>query len=514
MEDRGAMTERIVSLDWIGHHARTSPGRIACIDLRSGRRHTYAAFDERIARLAHALTADLGVCTGDRVLVLSHNDTDVFEIQFACQRLAAIFVPLNWRLSVVELQAIAEDAAATVLFYGSEFRDTAQRLATARSVEMAAGQDSDYERSLGGKALRGGDTGRRESDTWALLYTSGTTGNPKGVQITYGMAFCNAVALGSAFGLDADSRNLVVLPLFHTGGLNVFANPVFFHGGVNLVLREFDPGLVVRLLADGELGVTHMLAVPTIHAMLMAEQEFDRLRGTALKGLCVAGAPCPVPIIERYATLGLSLRQCWGMTEAGPLALIMPRAATTRKHGSSGLPSMFADVRIVGADGAPLSGRDVGELLVRGPAVTPGYWNKADANEAAFTGDGWLRTGDAAYRDAEGYVYIVDRWKDMFISGGENIYPAEIERVIALIPEVAECAVVAMRDAKWGEVGRAFVVRRGPGAVATEAIRAHCALHLARYKVPKEFVFIDALPRNSTGKILKAKLREAGGPGP
>jgi fatty-acyl-CoA synthase len=197
------------------------------------------------------------------------------------------------------------------------------------------------------------------------------------------------------------------------------------------------------------------------------------------------------------------------MTEVGPLGLIMPSAQSANKYGSSGLPSMFASVTLVGPDGAEVPVGSVGELLVKGPAVTSGYWKRPDATRSAFTEAGWFRTGDAAYRDHDGYYYVVDRWKDMFISGGENVYPAEVERVIALLPGVAECAVVAMNDEKWGEVGRAFVVRQPTSGIQAEDLRLHCQRHLARYKIPKEFVFLEMLPHNSTGKVLKAKLREA-----
>ena len=240
------MGEQILWVDWIDHHARVSPSKIACRDLHSGREYNYAAFDDRIARLAHALTTQLDASPGDRILVLSHNDSDIFEIQFACQRTATIFVPLNWRLSTAELQVIAKDAAPSVLFYEATFKDVAEQLVAAasipRSAQMNGGKDSEYERLLTGRPLREGLGGRREHDVWALLYTSGTTGMPKGAQITYGMAFCNAIVLGTAFRIDAESHNLVVLPLFHTGGLNVFANPVFFYGGTNSSCASSIPG--------------------------------------------------------------------------------------------------------------------------------------------------------------------------------------------------------------------------------------------------------------------------------
>jgi fatty-acyl-CoA synthase len=505
------MMDRIFSVDWIGHHATTSPSNVACEDVQSGRHFTYAEFDDRIARLTRSFVAALDLSPGDRVLVLSRNDTDIFEIQFACQRTDTIFVPLNWRLSVAELEAIAKDAEANVLFYGSKFRSVAEQISSSipRAVEMKSGRKSEYEDLMKFDPLREPKRARRETDIWALLYTSGTTGVPKGVQITYGMALCNAIVSSSAFQVGADSRNLVVLPLFHTGGLNVFANPSFFCGGANLVVRDFDAAAVLGLLASAHVRVTHMLGVPSIHAMLMAEPGFEQLNSASLHGLCVAGAPCPVSTIERYAALGLSLRQFWGMTEVGPLALITPHKMPAQRYGSSGIPSMFARASLIDKSGNAVKQGETGELVVRGPVVTPGYWRRPDATTAAFTSSGWFLTGDAAYRDDDGYFFIVDRWKDMFISGGENVYPAEVERILGLLREdVAECAVVGVEDAKWGEVGRAFIVRTESSDMSPEALRAHCEAHLARYKIPKEFVFVNALPRNSTGKVVKVRLRE------
>ncbi|MGE0153239.1 MAG: AMP-binding protein [Reyranellaceae bacterium] len=497
--------------DWIAYHARVAPGRLACIDLVSGREFTYAAFDRRICRLANWLRAGFAVRRGDRVLVLSKNDSDVFELQFACQRLGAVFVPLNWRLAPDELRFIAADAAAVVLFHGAEFAPQALAIRAdvplRGLVRMDNGLPGPYEAGLAAAADECASGPGRDSDVWAMIYTSGTTGRPKGAQITYRMAFVNAVTLCASFGIDGDSRNLVVLPTFHTGGLNVFANPVFFAGGVNLVLREFEPARVVTLLASG--GVSHMLGVPTIHAALAAEPGFEALDPARLRGLAVAGAPCPPALIERYAVLGLDLRQCWGMTEAGPLALITPAQASGDRLASSGLPSMFAQTMIVDADARPVPAGTVGELLVRGPVVTPGYWNRPEATRDAFAPDGWFRTGDAAWRDEAGFHYIVDRWKDMFISGGENVYPAEIERVLAQAEGVEDCAVIGMADEKWGECGLAFVVPRRGRRPAAQALAAHCARHLARYKVPRQFVLVEALPRNAAGKVLKTRLRQS-----
>lgn len=485
--------------DWIAYHARLTPQRPACVDLATGRRLDYGAFDRRIDRLAHALRHGMGICPGDRVAVLAKNDSDVFAVQFACQRLASIFVPLNWRLAPDELRFILNDAQPRVLLHDPAFAETAAGISG--GMAHRALDEGLFERA---SDMPAAIAPPRDGDVWTMIYTSGTTGRPKGAQITYRMALFNAVTLAQAFDIDAASANLVLLPTFHTGGLNVFANPTFFVGGVNLIARDFDPAAAVALLTAG--AVSHLMGVPTIHAGLAEQPGFANVQAKALRGVAVAGAPCPVDLIERYAAIGLDLRQCWGMTEAGPLALLMPRNAPAGKRGSSGVPSMFVQTAIADREGRPVADGEVGELLVRGPVVTPGYWRRARGE--GFAVDGWLKTGDAARRDADGFHTIVDRWKDMFISGGENVYPAEIERVLGGIAGVAECAVIGVADPRWGETGCAFVVPAPDAALQEQALADHCARHLARFKVPRRFILVEALPRNATGKVLKTVLRQ------
>lgn len=506
------MEHGIFSVDWIANHAKVSPASIACEDVSSGRVLTYAQFDDRIARLTRTFVTVFKALQDDRVLVLSRNDTDVLEIQFACMRTGTIFVPLNWRLSITELQAIVADAEPVALFYGSEFRNVAEQLASTgpieHSIEMTAGASSEYESLLNAEPMRENYV-RKEEDLWALIYTSGTTGRPKGVQFTYGMQLANAIAMGSAFRLGTDSRNLVMLPQFHAGGLLTLANPVFFFGGANVVVREFEGSLVLRLLTDQKTRITHTTGVPTVLEMLLKEPGFERLHSTSLQGFAFAGAPCAVSTIERYVEMGVPVRQCWGMTEVGPFPVVSPLAMPAQKYRSSGLQNSLVEIVIAGQDGEPVSNGQLGEILVRGPTVTPGYWRRPEATRESFTSAGWFRTGDVAYRDDEGYFYIVDRRKDMFISGGENVYPAEVERVLGLLPDVAECAVVGVPHVKWGEVGRAFIVRRQASTIGPQDVRAHCEMHLGRYKIPNEFVFVDALPRNPIGKVTKATLRDS-----
>jgi fatty-acyl-CoA synthase len=375
------------------------------------------------------------------------------------------------------------------------------------AIEMRSGAQGEFEEALAKSSNKRPELRHRREDIWALLYTSGTTGRPKGAQITFGMALCNAIVLGQQFRIGEDSRNLVALPTFHTAGLNVFANPVFFAGGANLVVREFDAPLIIDLLRGKRGAITHLMGVPTTHSMLIETPGFDEIART-VREVCVAGAPCPASTIKSYADVGLVLRQCWGMTEVGPLGLFMPRRPPEGKEASSGRPGIFARHVVADADGRPLPDGEIGELLVKGPAVTSGYWEKPEANAAAFNADGWFRTGDACYRDEEGYFFIVDRWKDMYISGGENVYPAEIERTLDQLDEIIECAVVGMPDPKWGEVGCAFVVQKDEAIADASQLQRHCEQRLARYKIPKKFVFVDQLPRNASGKVLKVQLKQ------
>lgn len=495
--------------DWIAFHARFSPNREAVHDLASDRHFTYAQFDDRITRLALYLRS-LDVEAGNRVAVLSHNDADVFEIQFACQRLGAIFLPLNWRLAVPELEFICNDATPTVLMHGVEFAgeaaDVARLSNVPHMVDLNNGGESAYETGI---ATATGDLPARTnqlSDIWTVMYTSGTTGRPKGAIITYEMVLYNSVHSAMLAELTQRSKNLVFLPTFHTGGLNVFGNPIFHTGGCNVIMRAFDPEQFLALLTDKELYLTHALGVPTNFLMLAEVPGFADADFSNLVSLSVGGAAAPLALIEKFGEKGLRLQQAWGMTETGPLGLWLSDDKALEKVGSSGLPPMYTDLRIVDEDGNVMPQGETGELLIRGPNVLPGYWNRDEINASFFTDDGFFHTGDAARIDEDGYYYIVDRWKDMFISGGENVYPVEVENVIFQLDGVMENAVVGVPHDKWGEVGRAYVVLKEGSNLNDQAIIDHCQSQLARFKVPKEVRMMDELPHNATGKVLKHEL--------
>ncbi len=497
--------------DWIAHHAARRPEALAAVELESGVRLTYGAFDRRIASLAGYLKEACGVAPGSRVALLAHNSTDTFALQFACFRLGAIFVPLNWRLALPELDAIFGDCTPVVVVYDAEFAGVAEQLARRHDIAHVLRREpegSRFERAIATARPLAAPLASTHDDICTILYTSGTTGRAKGAITTHGMNFWNAVNCNGVAALSPQTVLLAVLPLFHAAGLNIYANPTFHSGGTVVVLRRFEAGAALRWLVDPALGVTHMHGATALYQAMAAHADFGPADLSRLAGAFVGAAPVPLALLEIWQRKGVVLRQNFGMTETGPLVLNLEAADAVRKAGSAGKPVMHVETRVVaeggGRDAAP---GEVGELWIRGPTVTPGYWNQPEATRAAFAEDGWLRSGDAVTVDDEGFFTIVDRWKDMYVSGGENVYPAEVENVLYRHPAVAEAAVIGVPDARWGEVGCAIIACKN-GAAASEAeLLAHCAGVLARYKIPRRVVFLDALPRNAVGKVHKPTLR-------
>ena len=502
--------------DWIAHFGRRTPDKLAAIDLASGRQLSYAQFDARISRLAAHLRDRLNINRGDRIAVLAMNTTDTLEVQFACGRIGAVFLPLNTRLTVPELQYIVGDAAPSLIIHDAELAEAAVSLARLCNIDpsLLLGPGGSYEAAIANsKPLDKAEVVMLD-DISTIMYTSGTTGQPKGAIITHGMTFWNCVNLGGPAYISPSSVLLTVLPLFHTGGLNCYTNPVLHAGGTVLIMRAFDPGLALELISDPSRGINVFFGVPSIYQFMaqhpaFATSDFSRL---VIGG--VGGAPMPVPLLKVWEERGVALQQGYGMTETSPAVLTLDRGDARRKAGSSGKPVLHTEVRIVKPDGSEAGVGELGELWVRGPNVTPGYWNRPDANQSSFT-DGWLHTGDATRIDEEGFYYIVDRWKDMYISGGENVYPAEVENVLHQLAAIAEAAVIGVPHEQWGEVGMAIVAVKSGHVVNEAEIHAHCAANLARFKCPRLIRFVDALPRNATGKIHKPTLRsEFGMPAP
>ena len=507
------------SYDWIAHHGRGRPDKVAMTDVRTGRSYTYAAMDNRVERLCAVLHRDFGVSAGDRVAVLAQNTTETFEVQFACWRLGAVFVPLNWRLAVPELDFIVGDCAPKVLIHEAGFADVATEVAAHGSVAGRISWDgssdgaADYEDALGAAQ---GSFPRAENthDTvLTVMYTSGTTGRPKGAIITHGMTFWNAVNQVEFFGSGPEMVNLALLPLFHTGGLNVYANPAFHFGGSNVVVHTFVPEEALQILSDPQVGITHFLGVPAHWLFMSQVPAFADATFPTLVSAGVGGSPTPMELIKTWMEKGLPLQQAYGMTETSPMVTALTKEDAIRKIGSAGMPCLHNECRIVDESQRDVEPGVVGELWVRGPNVTPGYWNRPEATAESFT-EGWLHTGDAARQDDEGYYYIVDRWKDMYVSGGENVYPAEVEDAIYQLPGVVEAAVIGVPDERWVEVGRAIIVRQEGASLDEAQVLRHCVERLARYKVPKSVLFVDEIPHNPTGKVLKRELRVLYGTAP
>ena len=503
--------------DWIKRHAERTPNKLALVDAHTGRQFTYAQFNGRANRLASFLRDELNVQPGDRVSILAQNSSDYFEALFACGKIGAILNTLNWRLAAPELVYIINDCTPRVMLYEPEFAATVETLRSQIGCEtyvvmgdaapdgewtyedaLAAGSPADFE----GPRLK-------YDDTWAILYTSGTTGRPKGAQVTYGNFFYNAVGMGRAIDLTSEDVNLNVLPTFHAGGLGLYAGPIFHAGGTLVVMRAFDPGKMLNLIAQWR--VNKMLLVPAIYLALLQYPDFGKVDLSGVVHWGSGGSSLPPSLVQQYDERGIIIQQGFGMTETGPTVFIIDKENAVRKAGSVGKPVLHTDVRIMDKAGNVLGPNEVGELCIRGGNVTTGYWNRPEATAEALK-DGWLHSGDAAIVDEEGFYTIVDRWKDMFISGGENVYPAEVENVIYQHPAVAETAVIGIPHPKWQETGRALIVLK-EGQTATEReIIDFCQDKLARYKIPKSVVFMNSpLPRTAAGKVLKRELRKTYG---
>jgi fatty-acyl-CoA synthase len=363
-----------------------------------------------------------------------------------------------------------------------------------------------YESALDAGSISGVDSPvLHYDDAWAIIYTSGTTGRPKGAQVTYGNFFYNAVGMGQAIDLSSQDVNINVLPAFHIGGLGLYACPTFHAGGTVIVMRAYDPAEFLQLIETWE--VTVLLLVPSIYQALIQYPEIDKYNLSSVRSWASGGSALPPALVHQFAERSITIQQGFGMTETGPTVFLIDQESAVSKAGSVGKPVLHTDVCIMDHNGNKLGPDQVGELCIRGGNVTTGYWNRPEATSEAIV-DGWLHSGDAAKFDDEGFYYIVDRWKDMFISGGENVYPAEVENVIYQHQAVSEVAVIGVPDPKWQEVGMAIVVLKGGHSLSEEELIEFCEGKLARFKIPKSVVIEESLPRTAAGKVLKRQLRE------
>ncbi|MEY2478261.1 MAG: fatty-acyl-CoA synthase [Actinomycetota bacterium] len=491
----------MIAQDWVAFFGDRYPDRIALTDGDRGTDTTWRALDDRVGRLATGLTAGLGLCRGDRVAVLADPHPDVFALQFACFRAGLIFTPLNWRLAAPELSYICTDAGAAVMVHDDAWRALAMETAGTAGIK----------RCVEGGSLDGDPMAptldNSLDDVCQILYTSGTTGFPKGAIGTFGTLLWNMMNSSQPKGLTAPGVHVYnPLPLFHAGGLNSTANPVLLNGGRVTTAARFDPAAALRAITDPDQAITHVALVPVMYQAIADQPGFADADLSNIRVAVVAGGLAPVPLIRIYEEHGVLLEAHYGGTEMGPSVLALaPHERSLLEAGSVGKPVQHTAVRLVDDEGRDVDAGEEGEVWIKGPSVTPGYWGR---DSAEFFTDGWFRTGDVARRDDDGFYFLVDRVKDMYKSGGENVYPAEVERLLLEHPAVAEVAVIGVPDAKWGEVGLALVVAAPDAEVTLETLHDVIAGRLARYKYPKRVLVVDELARNVTGKVSKVDLRK------
>lgn len=490
--------------EWLAQRARLTPRRLAL--LCGEQRWTFAELDRRAAALACGLASSLQ--PGERVALLAGNGAGFVLMVHAVPRAGGVLVPLNVRLTAGELLHQLDDCRPALLAYDEANREKAAALAAARP-HLPTLPLADLLAAAEGREERGDPEPVDLSAVHTIIYTSGTSGRPKGAMLTFGNHLWSALGSALNLGLRPGDRWLACLPLFHVGGLAILLRSVIY-GIPALVHQGFDPAAVSG--AIDEERVTIVSLVPTMLLRLL-EERGERPFPRSLRCLLVGGGPIPLPLLRECARRGAPVVQTYGLTEAASQVATLPPEEALQRAGSAGKPLFPTQVRILGEDDQEAPPGQPGEILVRGPTVTPGYFNRPRESEEALRG-GWLRTGDIGYLDEEGYLYVLDRRDDLIVSGGENVYPAEVEEVLRSHPDVLDAAVVGLPDERWGQrVAAAVVLREGAG-VSGEGLLAFCRERLAPYKVPREVRVARALPRNAAGKLLRRALREGWPPGP
>ncbi|WP_171014021.1 long-chain fatty acid--CoA ligase [Chitinivorax sp. B] len=484
--------------EWLDYWRQRAPTRVAIVDVATGKRWQYGQLADACDLLTTALRLQR-VAAGDRIALLAVNRVETLLLLFACARLRALLVPLNTRLTTEELNALLADAEPALLLHDAEHAVLAGNLTGAICTLSLDQLQQHVEPAQLNLPVSDGE------QPVLMLYTSGTTGQPKGALLSQRMVLWNALNTTISWDLSGADCAIAHTPFFHTGGLNVLTTPLLLRGGKLVLLPNFEPKQVLKQIALEQ--VTILFAVPTMFQRLLDTEGFHRVSMQSLRFCISGGAPCPIELIDAYQQRGLVFRLGYGLTEAGPNCFTLSAQDAVRKRGAVGFPNFATRMQIVDCDGKIVEQGEVGELWLSGPTVCSGYWRNPAATQALFHDD-WLKTGDLVRQDEEGYTWVIDRKKDMYISGGENVYPAEVEAALLRHASIAEAAVIGCSDTQWGEVGVAYLVLK-PGQVWDEGIvRTHLNMHLARYKQPKSFVLQDSLPRTPTGKVQKAKLRK------
>jgi len=488
---------------WVARRAQLSNSKIALVC--KDRILTYSQLNSRINRLANGLT-HLGVQKGTRVAVFLTNGTEILEIMFACAKIGAIFVPINFRLSVDEVEYILKESGAAIFIYHKEYGQLASEVCKRSAIlhRLCVGdelvKDISYEVFL----TQHDDTEPAididGEEVHMIMYTSGTTGRPKGAMLTHANTFWNIIQILIAQPILDTDTTLTVAPMFHSGAMTILTLTLLYKGGTVYIANKFDPVQVLQTIEQKK--ITCMFMVPAMWLAVTQVSEFDTYTLRSLRISISAAAPCPTTVIQLLQRKGVSLIQAFGLSEVAPVAILSSEDSGC-KIGSVGKPAFYVDIRLVDKSGQDVLVEEVGELLVRGPNVMKGYWTKPQQTNLVLQ-NGWFSTGDCLWQDRDGYLYVAGRKRDVIITGGENVYPVEVEQVLYRHFNIKDVAVVGVPDEKWGEVIKAVIVLKDPEQqLDIEGIKAFCEGKLARYKMPKRIEVVPVLPRNSAGKVMK-----------
>lgn len=487
---------------WIEKRAMINPDRLALLDQK--RRLTYFEMNNEMNRWAYYLRKIETIQQGGRVGLYLNNRIDYVLLLFAIAKIGAIAVPLNTRLTSEELSYQITDSQMNLLIYEHEFHRTVETLTNQHPQVTTQSIESITLPPLQ-EIYTSHDFPIIDASTpYIICYTSGTTGRPKGAVLTQENMFWNAVNNCTSIDIHSMDRTLVLLPFFHIGGIGLFAFPTFFAGGTVAVLGKFDPGEALNMIQREQISV--IMGVPTIFDVIRKHEDFFQTNLSSVRIFCSGGAPCPKELIEFYLQQGLPFYQGYGLTETSPTVFMLAKEDYKRKIGSVGKPVLYTDINIVGENDCPVAVGEIGELVVKGPNVIKEYWRLPVETKQAIT-DGWFHTGDYAKADEEGFIYIIGRKKEMIISGGENVYPLEIEQVLREEAAIDEVAVIGVSDEKWGEAPFALLVVKENYSITEEQLKQACLSKLAKYKIPKSFVILSELPKNAAGKIDKKQLK-------
>lgn len=491
--------------DWLSKWAKYTPNRMFLREHQRDMQWSYSEFNQRTNAFAAYLVDKYKIKKGDRVAIYSKNKSEHVILFLACIKIGALLVPLNFRLMPRELDILIKDAEPKLFFYDEEFSDHIPKLSSLSKVEVVNPLNEITKFLLEDNVASEFSPKEifTEDDPVMILYTAGTTGLSKGVIITHKMLFWNSINTGLRLDLHSSDHTQSFAPFFHIGGWNVLFTPFLHHGASHTLLTQFDADLILQLMEKEK--ATILFGVPTMLQMMADSPYFNKVDLSSVRYSIVGGAPMPIPLINIWHNKGVFIRQGYGLTEVGPNCFSLHQDDAIRKKGSIGFPNFYIETKIVKEDKTECAVNEVGELWLKSPVVTPGYWRKEKETKEVITDD-WFHTGDLVKCDEEGYFYVVDRKKNMYISGGENVFPAEIESFLYTNEKIKEVAVIGVEDEKWGEVGKAYVVLKDECSSNEKEIIEFCKGNLAKYKIPKYVEFLAELPKSEAGKIDKKKL--------